>query len=97
LLRDQTSTHGKYQKMDNVRNAFDRLRKKHNIAKSFICLKKTSASLLRQQSQFQSVVDLFLGHAPQRISDKFYAAHPQQLLDEAITLLGRHYEEHKCF
>jgi integrase len=97
LLREGTSASGKYQKMDNVRNAFDRLRKKQKITKPFKSLKKTSASLLRGQAQFQSVVGLFLGHAPQKISEKFYAADPQQLLDDAIAWLRGHYVEHRCF
>jgi integrase len=97
LWQEQFDANGKYQKLDNVRNAFDRLRKKTSIDKPFKCLKKTSASLLRESEQFNSVVDLFLGHAPQKMSERHYAADPQQLLDSAIGWLRDHYAQHQCF
>ena len=97
LLTEQIGEDGKYSKMDNVRSAFDRLRKKSDIDKPFKCLKKTSASRLRESQQFHSVVGLFLGHAPREVSDRFYAAAPQQLLDDAICWLRDHYASHNCF
>ena len=97
LWHERIDANGKYQKLDNVRTAFGRLRKKSGIDKPFKSLKKTSASLLRESEQFNSVVDLFLGHAPQKISERHYAADPQQLLDSAIVWLHDHYAQHKCF
>jgi integrase len=97
LWQEQFVANGKYPKLDNVRNAFNRLRKKTGIDKPFKCLKKTSASLLRESEQFNSVVDLFLGHAPQTMSERHYAADPQQLLDSAIDWLRDHYAKHNCF
>jgi integrase len=97
LWQEQIDANGKYKKQDNARNAFNRLRKKTGIDKPFKCLKKTSASLLRESEQFNSVVDLFLGHAPQKMSERHYAAEPQQLLDNAIAWLHGHYAKHDCF
>jgi len=101
LLTETVDGEGKYRKSDNIRNAFDRLRKKVNASdltgKPFKSLKKTSASLLRKNSKFQSIRGLFLGHAPREISDRYYAAAPQQLLDEAIHWLRDHYAAHNCF
>jgi integrase len=97
LWQEQIDANGKYKKQDNVRNAFNRLRKKTGVDKPFKCLKKTSASLLRESEQFNSVVDLFLGHAPQKMSERHYAADPQQLLDRAIGWLRDHYAQHQCF
>lgn len=97
LLTERFGNDGKYWKMDNVRNAFDRLRRKTKIDKPFKCLKKTSASLLRESERFNGVVGLFLGHAPRQVSEKFYAAAPQKLLDQAIDWLHGHNSDCKCF
>ena len=71
--------------------------KKTSIDKPYKSLKKTSASLLRESEQFNHAVELFLGHAPQNISERHYAADPQQLLDNAIGWLYEHYAKHNCF
>ena len=47
LWYEELSEDGKYKKNDNVRSAFDRLRRKLKIEKPLISLKKTSASLIR--------------------------------------------------
>jgi integrase len=97
LWQEQLTAKGRYRKMDNLRNAFDRLRRKTHIDKPFKCLKKTSASLLRESQQFNSVVGLFLGHAPRDVSQRYYAADPQELLNSAIGWLRDHYVQHQCF
>jgi hypothetical protein len=74
-----------------VRKAFDRLREKTGINKPPKSLKKTSASLIRNNGRYTSLEGLFLGHAPQSMSDKHYTVAPQTLLDEAITWLGTEY------
>jgi integrase len=79
---------GKYQKNDNIKNAFDRLRKKVGINKPLKSLKKTSATMLRNESRFQGTYAHFLGHAPQSIADKHYTQPSQELLDQAIQWLG---------
>ena len=75
-------------KNDNVRNAFHRLQQKTGINKPLKSLKKTSASLIRNNSNYASLEGLFLGHAPQSMSEKHYTVAPQTLLDEAIVWLG---------
>ena len=82
---------GKYQKTDNVKNAFDRLRDKTKIVKPLKSFKKTSATLLRGNEKFSGLAGLFLGHAPQGMADKHYVQVPQGLLDQAIEWLGREY------
>lgn len=64
---------------------------KSTIDKPLKSLKKTSASLLRDNARFSSLEGLFLGHAPQSMSDKHYAKAPQKLLDQAIQWLGKEY------
>jgi len=82
---------GQYQKADNVKNAFDRLRKVVKINKPLKSLKKTSATLLRNSERFSGLAGLFLGHAPQTMSEKHYTQVPQDLLDRAIQWLGCEY------
>ena len=53
----------------DVKNAFDRLRKTQKITKPLKSFKKTSASLLRNNARFSSLESLFLGHAPNAMSD----------------------------
>jgi integrase len=87
----EVDANGKVKKNDNVRNAFERIRKKTGIKKPFKSLKKTSASLIRNNSSYASLERLFLGHAPQSMSDRHYTLPPQTLLDDAITWLGKEY------
>ncbi len=90
---------GRLQKSDAVRSAFSRAAKKADIdtQKSFKNLKKTSATLLYDHPQFNGVKDHFLGHAPQSMAQKHYAAPPQALFDQAIAWLGEHYRQSGCF
>ena len=89
LLRSERYEAGKYQKTDNIKNAFDRLTKKTKIKKSLISLKKTSASRLRNHEKYNSVRSHFLGHAEPRLADQHYADSPQRLLDRAIRWLRK--------
>jgi integrase len=91
LWYEEVQPDGKLKKNDNIRNAFARLAKKTKIKKPLKSLKKTSASLIRGNSKYASLESLFLGHAPQSMSEKHYAATPQELLDEAIVWLGGEY------
>ena len=71
--------------------AFDRLRTTTKIDKPLKSLKKSSASLLRNNKDFSGLESLFLGHAPRGMSDKHYSAVPQDLLDQAIAWLGEQF------
>ena len=86
-------------KTDAVRSAFARLlkkeKKKTDIRGTFKMLRKTSAGLLAN-SAWASLVDLFLGHAAAKISEKHYAkadhgkAGPgHQLAGEEVWRLSR--------
>jgi integrase len=92
LWFEEVAEGGKLKKNDNVKSAFDRLKRKTGIDKPLKSLKKTSASMLRNHPKYASLEDLFLGHAPQRMSDKHYAANPETLFDEAIAWLGTEFE-----
>ena len=92
LWYEELKDDGKLRKVDNMRSAFYRLRCKTGINKPLKSLKKTSASLLRDHPNYSSLEDLYLGHAPRRISDKHYTLAPQTLFDEAIAWLGTEFE-----
>jgi hypothetical protein len=121
ILSEVISKDGKYQKTDNVKNAFHRLlnalageepkrkpgatkkprrkavkidkprREPIKIEKPLKSLKKTSASLLRDNERYTGLAGLFLGHSPQSMSDKHYTEVPQQLLDQTVLWLGNEY------
>ena len=91
LWADGHIPEGKYWKNDNIRNAYERLQKKTGIGKPLKSLKKTSASLIRGNGEFTGLESLFLGHAPQSMADRHYAAIPQDLLDRAINWLREQY------
>ncbi|MBC8875654.1 MAG: tyrosine-type recombinase/integrase [Planctomycetes bacterium] len=92
LCYEEAGDNGKLKKIDSVRSAYHRLRQKTGINKPLKSLKKTSASLLRNSQKYASLEDLFLGHAPRRMSDKHYTLAPQTLFDEAIAWLGTEFE-----
>jgi hypothetical protein len=89
LWAEEITDNGRYQKTDNIKNAFNRLQKKTKITKPLKSFKKTSATLLRSNEKFSGLAGLFLGHAPQSMSDKHYTQIPQRLLDQAVTWLGQ--------
>ena len=91
LWEERVEEDGSYKKTDNIRQAFERLKGKTKIRKPLKSLKKTSASLLRNNEKYASLESLFLGHAPRSMSDRHYTAVPQTLLDAAISWLGDEY------
>ncbi len=91
LWQENVDESGKYAKIDNIRTAYRRLCKQVSVSKPLKSLKKTSASLIRGNAKYTSLESLFLGHAPQSMSDRHYAIAPQALLDEAIVWLGGEY------
>lgn len=84
---------GKMGKTDNVRNAFNRLCRKLKLkGLTFKALKKTSATLLRDNLAYQGLEDLFLGHAPQRMSEKHYTGGVYVFPHEALQWLADQYK-----
>ncbi|WP_417385402.1 tyrosine-type recombinase/integrase [Gimesia sp.] len=89
LLRTEDIDGGKYKKTDAVRLAIRRLSKKTEIEFTLKACKKTSASLLRGNRDYQGLQSLFLDHAPQTVAEIHYTTVPQDLLNEAIAWLGQ--------
>jgi len=91
IWSEEITKEGRYKKSDNIKSAFARLQRKVGITKPLKSLKKTSASLLRNNEKFSTLASLFLGHAPKSISDRHYTQVPQNLFDQAVTWLGQEY------
>ncbi|WP_417383209.1 hypothetical protein [Gimesia sp.] len=89
LLRTEDIDGGKYKKTDAVRLAIRRLSKKTEIEFTLKACKKTSASLLRGNRDYQGLQSLFFDHDPQTVAEIHYTTIPQELLNEAIVWLGR--------
>ncbi|MEA1951702.1 MAG: hypothetical protein U9N87_09970 [Planctomycetota bacterium] len=96
LWHEELVEEGKYKKSDSISSAFERLRSKLKIKKPLISLKKTSASLIRGRQDSSGLEDLFLGHAPQKLSEKHYAKIPQERLDETLKWLREEYRIEDC-
>jgi hypothetical protein len=67
--------------------AFVRLRKSLGQSGDFKSLKKTSASLLRDNAEFNGVEAVFLDHAPKSMSDRHYTKVPTALLTRGLDWL----------
>lgn len=89
LRTDEVTTAGRYRKTDAVRLAIRRLAKKTGIPFSLKMLKKTSVSLLEDDSRYSGLRQLFLDHAPRSVAERHYVGTPQKLLDEAVLWLGK--------
>ncbi|MEA1950125.1 MAG: hypothetical protein U9N87_01985, partial [Planctomycetota bacterium] len=72
------------------------IKRKLKIKKPLISLKKTPASLIRGRQDSSGLEDLFLGHAPQKLSEKHYAKIPQERLDETLIWLREEYRIEDC-
>jgi len=89
-LKDEDFVDGKHRKTDTVGREFRRLKEKCKIkGRSFICLKKTSRSLLEDNRDFQPIAELFVGRAPKTVSEKHYANPPENWLADATDWLRK--------
>ena len=82
---------GKVAKNDYIGLKFGRFLKRIGITGNFKMLKKTSASLLRDNLTYSGLESLFLDHAPRSTSDKHYAQVPTNSLSEALNWLRTEY------
>ena len=81
---------GRLVSCDLIAASFGDLRRRLGFTKPMKQLRKTAATLLESHEQYGRFTSLFLGHAPQTMKDRHYAAPPQVLFDEAVIWLGRH-------
>jgi integrase len=89
LKMEGLNSDGSLKKVDSILSSFSRLCRRLKIeGRSFTCLKKTSATLLRNNATFSGIESYFLGHAPRSMSDKHYSGGPDALLAEALQWLA---------
>ncbi|MCO8124584.1 site-specific integrase [Stieleria sp. TO1_6] len=74
-------------KRDAVRLEIRRLSTAESITCTMKHFKKTAASALRNHQQYSGLERLFLGHAPDNMSDRHYTTAPDDLLAEATDWL----------
>jgi len=92
-LWSENVTDGKTHRNDNITSAFKRLVAKLRNADpampsiSFKQFRKTSSSLIRNESKYAPLAGIFLGHAPQSTGDRFYNALDKTILDDSIAWL----------
>jgi integrase len=74
-------------KIDYIAEAFEELGSEYTLK----IIRKTSASLLKTQRDYQSFDGLFLAHSPKSVAERYYSATSQSLFDEAVAWLGQRY------
>ncbi|MDA1013841.1 MAG: tyrosine-type recombinase/integrase [Planctomycetota bacterium] len=88
-LRDNGTTH----KVDSIQRAFYRLKTKLGIKeRSFKTIRKTSATMLKNDERFSAIDQYFLGQSPRSVSDRHYSAGPDGLLRQATEWLRSRYD-----
>jgi len=95
-LKCEKNTGGKYQKIDNIHTAYNRVirklaNRKENpvqIKKPLKLLRKTAASKLGEHSEYSRFAQYFLGHSPRTVADKHYVKPSGEQFDRAIVWLG---------
>jgi hypothetical protein len=81
---------GKVVRNDNiVANYRDHADRLGGFKKPLKWIRRMGATLLEEHPEYHRFGRVYLGHAPDSIKDKHYAAVPQAQFDEAILWLGR--------
>jgi integrase len=87
-VRTHQRADGRLTRSDGFAACFTWMRDRTGFGHSLKELRKLGASLLRTNPDYAVLVDYFLGHSPQSMADRHYAAPPQDLFDDAVTWLG---------
>jgi hypothetical protein len=83
-------TDNKVVKNDNIGTNYNRLKASlGGFKKPLKCIRKMGATILEKHDTYHRFGKLYLGHAPDSIKDKHYAAVPQDEFDKALTWLGQ--------
>ena len=88
---DSRLVNGKLESTDNIASNYVHLQRKLNFKKPLKLLRKTSASLLDESTDFGRYVGHFLGHAPRSVRDRHYVLPSQDMYDAAVAWLGSQY------
>ncbi len=92
-LKTEEIVDGKYKKNDNIKSLFFRLARKVGIKdKPLKLLRKTGATWLEQHEMFFRYKQLYLGHSPRSVADKYYVDPKGGGFDKAIQWLGKQFD-----
>jgi integrase len=81
---------GKLVKCDNIVGCYANLKKKlKGFDKPLKWLRRMGATLLDSRSEYSRFSEMYLGHSPRGVKDRYYSAPDQQSFDEAVTWLGQ--------
>ena len=82
---------GKLRSTDTIATNYRRLAGSLNITKPMACLRKTSATKLKNSEGFSDIDWYFLGHAGRSMADRHYSAILRDRLAKALHWLGGQY------
>ena len=88
LVPCELTDDGGTRRRDAVARAFRVVQKATGIEGSFKLLRKTGASLLGSQPDYQLITGLYLGHSPRGIGERHYLRPPEQILADGLAWLG---------
>jgi hypothetical protein len=80
---------GKVVRSDKIKSNFSNQMVRLGFKKSLKLIRKMGATLLEEHPEYHRFGKLYLGHAPDSIKDKHYAAVPQDEFDKAVAWLGQ--------
>jgi integrase len=90
-LRDELREDGKRSKVDAIKSNYVHLQKKLDCDHPMKLFRKTSATLIESHPSYGRFKGQFLGHAPNTLAEKHYAAPSSELFDKIVTWLGKQY------
>jgi integrase len=80
---------GKMRRYDIIQSAYTRLQERVKVRKPLKCLRKTSASLLAEDSRYKFYCQYFLAQSPRTVADKSYVIPSESEFFEALDWLRR--------
>ncbi|MCD0462416.1 hypothetical protein [Roseiconus lacunae] len=89
LVANELREDNHVRKADAIKSAIQRVNRRKDYRISMDIFRNTSATLLRANSSYATVVTLFLGQSPTSTADRHYAATPNKLLAQATAWLGK--------
>jgi integrase len=88
-VRTRLNENGKLVKADGFASNYAHVQRRLDLHRPLKQLRKLGASQLATHKDYGRLVPYFLGHSPRTVADRHYVVPPQELLDEAVTWLGR--------
>ncbi len=88
-VRTRLNDKGRLVKADGFASNYAHVQRRLGLYRPLKQLRKLGVSQLASHKDYGRLVAYFLGHSPRTVADRHYVVPPQELLDEAVTWLGR--------